>query len=109
MVFERGLAGEGVLDGLAALVVGIGRFGLLPVVGVVLHVFAPVELVDAIELLHFDGRIAGLTGDHRSFLGTRRRVPFVGRLVGRSRRGLTLLGQLAIRRRREIVVGITAV
>ena len=82
MVFERGLAGQGVFDGLAALVIGIGRLGLLPIVGVVLHVLAPVELVDAIELLHLDGGVARLAGGDWKLLRTGRRVPFVGRLVG---------------------------
>src|SRR6266581_1976139 len=57
MILKGGLAGQGVLDRRTAiLVVGLGRT-VLPVVGVVLQVLAPVDLFQGVQLAHFHGRV----------------------------------------------------
>src|SRR5690242_13883847 len=70
MLFERGAAGQRVLQGLAALVVLLGFLVVLPVVGVVLEVLAPVELVEAAVLLDLRRGVVGFA-----------RQPFYGRLL----------------------------
>ena len=54
MIFERGLAAERIFNrGTAIVVVGFRR-AVLPVVGIILQVFAPVELLQRVQLAHFN-------------------------------------------------------
>jgi hypothetical protein len=60
VLFERGAPGERVLQGLATLVVLLGLLVVLPVVGVVFQVLAPVELVEAAVLFDLESGVARL-------------------------------------------------
>ena len=110
MVFERGLAREGIFERLPTVVVGIRGFAVLPVVGIILEVFAPIELFHSAQLAQFDRGVGRLGRHHlgRPFLGNRLPIAFadgacaVGLGLGLQRFGLGArlggLVSLAIRR-----------